>query len=192
MIRSITGLALVLAVIAAGCATPSVHPVYTQDTLVTDPGVVGTWKQADDSATYTVTRVGDGYHMLVKNNDKDDPKQWEFSVKLTQIGSHRFADVSAAEEERDAHEEHWGPLFVPTHMFCRYRVEGDAVDIRMLSRDWLRRALADGKVALGSTPLDTHTTLITSETAQLRAFLEKHGGDDAVFSDHTRLERVKP
>lgn len=192
MFRSLSGAVLAVSLLAAGCATPSVHPIYTDDTLVTDPAVVGTWKQPGERPTYTLTRVGDGYHMVVKSDDPRDPEQWEFAVRLTQIGAHRYADVTAVEEEREAHEDHWGPLFVPTHMFCRYALERDALDVWMLSRAWLRKAAGDGTVALASTPLNKDTTLITAETLQLRAFLEKHGGDAAAFPDHTRLERVKP
>ena len=192
MKRIACSVAFAAAVVFVGCTTPSVHPVYTADTLATDPAVVGTWKQADSGETYTVTRAGEGYHLLVKDNDKSKPREWEFAVRLTQIGAHRFADVAAAEKARDAHEEQWGPLFVPTHMFCRYAVAGDTLDIRMLNREWLRKAIANGSATVSTTPLDKETNLLTSETPQLRAFLEKHAGDDAAFSDRTVLTRVKP
>lgn len=192
MFRTIAGLVLAAVFAALGCTTPSVHPVYTDDSLVTDAGVVGTWKTGDDKATYEVTRAGDGYHLLVKSNDPTEPKQWEFSVKLTQIGPHRFADVTVVSTERDAHEDRWGPLFIPTHLFCRYTLEGDALDIWMLNLKWFRTATADGTASLGSTFLNKQTTLITAETPDLRAFLEKFGGDGAAFADHSRLERVKP
>lgn len=188
--------ALVAAAVFTGCATPSVHPIYTQDTLVEDPAVVGTWKEAGSGETYTVTRAGDAYTLVVKDNDKQRPREWKFAVRVTQIGPHRFADFSPAEDERQAHEERWGILFLPTHMFCRYTVGAtggtDTLVLRFLNRDWLRKAMADGTAALGSTTLDRQTTLLTSETPALRAFLEKFGGDDAAFADICRLQRVKP
>lgn len=183
---------LAWALTLGACATPSVHPIYTAaDTPLIEPGLVGTWKQSGDKETYTITRAGDGYHMLVKNNEASGAKQWEFSVRLVQLGDSSFADIAAVEEERQAHEEHWGPLFVPTHMFAAWALDKDTLTVRMLKREWLERTLADKKIALGCTRLDGHTLLITADTEDLQAFLKEHAKDDAAFADVVKLERAK-
>ncbi len=185
----------IVGAILAGCATPSVHPIYTAETLITEPGLVGTWRpanEADGKATYTITRVAEGYHLLVKTNDPADPGQWEFAVRLTKIGEHKAADVTAVEEERRAHEDHWGPLFLPTHMFCLYSLEGDTLTVRMLDRDWLKREVEAKRVTLAHTSLSRDTLLLTAETKDLREFVERHAGDRGAFANEASLSRVKP
>lgn len=183
---------LAWALTLGACATPSVHPIYTAaDTPLIEPGLVGTWKQSGDKETYTITRAGDGYHMLVKNNEASGAKQWEFSVRLVKLGDSSFADIAAVEEERQAHEEHWGTLFVPTHMFVEWTLEKDTLTVRMLKRAWLQSALADEKITLGHTRLDASTILITADTGDLQAFLKAHAKDDAAFGDVVNLERMK-
>ncbi len=183
---------LAWALTLGACATPSVHPIYTAaDTPLIEPGIVGAWKQSGDKETYTITRAGDGYHMLVKNNEASGAKQWEFSVRLVKLGDTSFADIAAVEEERQAHEEHWGTLFVPTHMFVAWALDKDMLTVRMLKRAWLQSALADEKVALGHTRLDGNTILITADTGDLQAFLKAHAKDDAAFGDVVNLERMK-
>lgn len=185
--------AAVLSAVLTGCSTPSVHPIYSAtDKPLAEPGLVGTWKDKAARPTYTLTRAGDNYHMLVRSNESKEPEQWEFSVRLVKIGKANFADFAAVEDERKAHDDHWGPLFVPTHMFARWALEGDSVTVWVPRREWLEKALADKTLTMPHTRLDRHTLLITAETAELRAFLKKYGTDEGAFADEVKLERVKP
>lgn len=189
--RPCTALLLVLAAMLGGlggCATPSVHPLYTDDTIVYEPALVGTWGQKDDAQTYSITRVGKVYHLLVKDHDPKKPQQWEFEVRLVKLGDHRYADVAAAEEERDAHEEHWGPLFVPTHMVARFAVSGDALTVWTLRHEWLKERLDAREVSLAHTRLGPGVILITATTAELQAFLRAHADNPLAF-DKTELTR---
>lgn len=185
--------AVVLAGAMAGCSTPSVHPIYSEnDTPLAAPGLVGTWKDKNGAPTYTLTSAGENYHLLVKSNDARSPERWEFAVRLVKIDEANFADFSAVEEERKTHDDHWGSLFVPTHMFARWLLEGDSVTVWLPKREWLEKALAEKTVTLGHTRLGGSTILITAETAELRAFLKKYGTDAGAFADQVKLERVKP
>lgn len=183
---------LAVAALMCGCSTPSLHPVYSKDKEVFEPGIIGTWAQTDAKTTYSVTRVGDGYHMLVKNNDPKDPQQWEISLKLVRLGEHMFADFAAVEEERDRHEEHWGALFIATHMFAKVRIEGDSLKVWTLDRDWLKGAAKDGSVKLGLATLSDNEVLITSPTPELQAFLQANAVNNKAFPDPVDLVRQKP
>lgn len=190
---SVALLGVALAVM--GCGTPSVHPIYSKDyPPVTEPGLVGTWKQSDADTTYTVTRAGEGYRLLARDKKEGagEVKEWAFTVRLVKIGDRAYADFYAEQKEREALDEKWGPLFVPTHLFAQWTLVGDALAVRFIDRDWLEKAMASKSVTLASTRLNKDTILITAETAELQAFLKKYGGDTSAFADQVRLERVKP
>jgi hypothetical protein len=184
-------LVVTAAAMLTGCGTPSLHPLHSEDKELFDSAIVGTWKDGDDAPTYTVTRVGDRYRLLVKNNKTKEPREWEMDVRLVQLGAGRFADFCAVENERRDHEERWGPLFVPTYMFAKYTVEGETLTLWMLNKGWLEKAIADKRVGLPTSRLSQNEVLITAETAQLQAFAQKHADDPAAFSDKTQLRRVK-
>jgi hypothetical protein len=192
--RLLAGLMLVL--VLGACATPSVHPIYTEsterDALLDEPGLVGTWKGSDSSTTYTVTRVPNAYGLVAATTDEKRPDRWEFDVRLVQIGEHRFADFSVNGRERDALQEKWGPLLVPTHLFARWDLEGDALTLWLLKRDWFEKAVAGKAVTLTHTAMGKDSILISAPTADLQAFLRKHGGDPDAFADQVKLRRVKP
>src|SRR5437870_3291555 len=91
-------LALVAAAAISGCATPSIHPLYSKDKEVAEPGIVGAWKPSDknDKTIYTVSRDGPAYRMVVKDGDGSEPKVCD--VRLVQLGKFRFADFSPTEK----------------------------------------------------------------------------------------------
>lgn len=181
-------LVALFAMLGGGCATPSVHPLYSDDAIVYEPALVGTWGQEHNDQTYSITRVGKVYHLLVRDRDAQKQKQWEFEVRLVRLGDHRFADVAAVEEERDAHEEHWGPLFVPTHMFARFAVSGDTLTVWTLRHEWLKERLERREVTLAHTRLSPGVILITATTAELQEFMRTHSGNPLAF-DKTELKR---
>ncbi len=185
--------ALMAAVLAGGCATPSVHTIYTKDKEVADPALVGTWKGADstDKSTYAVSRSADAYRLHVMNNDAQHPEEWDLEVRLVQLGSARFADIAPTDDEKGKHDDHWGPLFLPTHLLARYAVEGDSLTVWVLNADALKAAMDERKVTLSHTSPSKETLLLTAETPDLQKFLEAHGKDEGLFNKAS-LQRVKP
>lgn len=190
-IPALFGVLLVSLLGLTGCQVASIHPIYGPgDPPLLEPGVEGLWKAADGPATYEVTRQGHGYHLLMKTNDPKDPATFEFAVRLVQLGDRTFADFSATARARSEVGEKHGLLFAPTHLFSRWTLDGDRLESSGLHHDWLKRALADGKVTLAHTAMDEHSTLLTAETAALQKFLRDFGGDDAAFADTVRLVRA--
>jgi hypothetical protein len=169
------------AVVLAGCETPSIKPLASDDKRITDAALVGTW-QSDDGGTYTVRAEGDHYFVVVEDHDK-----WNLEVRPIQLGKYRFADIQVAEKERRAVEERWGPFFVPTHWFFRYSVDAGAGSLKVwaLSGDWL------GKQAVRPGYISLDYDLITADTRDLQAFLESHAEDPDAFQME-ELKRVKP
>jgi hypothetical protein len=186
-------LAMLIAVALGGCSTPSVHTIYSKDKEVAEPALVGTWRGTDagDKPTYAVSRAGDGYLLHVKNNEPQNPEEWDFDVQLVQLGAGRFADVAATEAERGKHDDHWGPFFLPTHLIARYTVEGDSLTVWMLNAEALKSALDDHSVTLAHTWPSKDTLLLTAETPDLQKFLGAHVKDEGLFNKAV-LQRVKP
>jgi len=47
--------AAAVSLLLAGCYVQSVHPLYTEDKLTFDPGLVGTWADAEEPGEHTLT-----------------------------------------------------------------------------------------------------------------------------------------
>ena len=191
MRSSLLSLVLVAATAITGCATPSIHPIYSTDKEATEPGIVGVWKPADenDKTIYTVSREGAAYRMVVKDGDQD--KSRVSDVHLVALGQFRFADFAAPENARSKVDDEWSALFIPTHLFLRYQLNGDSLKIWALDRDWLREAVKTKKVQLACTSASDGDVIITAETPEIQAFLEANAADPNAFKP-AELRRSKP
>jgi hypothetical protein len=184
---------LVLAtIVVGGCGTPSIHPLYSKDKEATDDAIVGTWRSTDkdDKTRFEVSRAGDAYRLVTRTDDKD-AEPVEFEVHLLQLGKYRFADFAAPGGDRKKQDEKWGPLFVPTHLFARYALDGDRLKVWCPNRQRLAAAVKDKKVQLAATTPKNNLLLITAETAELQKFMQEHAEDSGLY-DMVQLERVKP
>jgi hypothetical protein len=66
-------LVLSLALPPAACLT-SLHPWFTQEDLVSEPGLVGTWVDASDAdTTWVFTRRDDTTYTLVDTRNESEP-----------------------------------------------------------------------------------------------------------------------
>jgi hypothetical protein len=174
--------------ILTGCATPSVNPVWSAERGISEPAIVGEWRPTKDGdkTTYTIAVKGDAYRMLARSIDPKEPEEWEFEVRLAKLGEGKFADVSAAPESREQVSKRWGPLFVPTHLFARYALEGDALRVWLVRREWLESS------KLPQTTLSKDVSLITAPTSELQKFLESSVGKPQAFGDVIELRRALP
>lgn len=186
-------LAMLLAVVG-GCATPSVHPIYTEDTIITSEAIVGTWVEENGENVYTITPIEGTTSYRLRYSQRSEAasktQAREYEARLVKLGPHLFLDVAAAESDRRQISEQHGTFFVPTHMFLRVRVEGDRGTAWWLRRDWLRDALAEGQVRLPATPLDPNTILITAETPALQRFLRTFAETEEAW-EPVHLTRVR-
>lgn len=180
-----------------GCSTPSVHTIWSADRSVKEPGLVGAWKQvqkdgSDPGTTYTVAAVDDEKSALVITSKEDGKEQaWSFELRTVELGKARFADVTLDEKTRHDLSDRHGPLAIPTHMFVKYKLEGDALTVWTMDRGWLRGVRADRPEGLAATRLDSEVELITADTARVQTFLAAHAEDAKAWSGVVELRRGK-
>lgn len=93
-----------------GCL-PSLHPLYTDDTLIFDEQLVGKW-HGDDNI-WTFSKSGEKEYEL-KISDMEG-KEVLLQVHLVEIGSHRYLDLFPYRENR----EELFPYWIPVHTFMK-------------------------------------------------------------------------
>jgi hypothetical protein len=176
--------ALGLVVLVAGCV-PSLHPLFTEDNLVYDPALVGTWADQEGENTWTFQKFGDNVYNLIYTEEGVPAR---FDAHLVQLGEFLFLDTYPGEP--DIKNDFYLIHLIPAHIFSRIEMEGDTLRYAMLDLDWLRDMISEEKVSIGHEKVDGGI-LLTATTAELQEFFIKYADDDKAFSDPTELRRKK-
>ncbi|RMG87319.1 MAG: hypothetical protein D6714_02635 [Bacteroidetes bacterium] len=190
-----------------GCI-PSIHPIYTADTLVSFDQLVGEW--SDYSDPETPTEPADKWY-FEKADDKaltliqvsgESGVAAQFSVHVIQLGDMYFIDFypetpspkyqsrfnfQCSENNRNGLDQlHW----FPGHLFGRLILNDDELKVRFLDPDFLKNQDPARQPVLAY-EAENDDMIITASTEALQAFLLRYGADEAVFDSETTLQRQR-
>jgi len=108
-VRIITVLAAAAALLLlAGCYVQSAYPLYTEDNLTFDPGLVGTWadpEEPDEPVTFEA--AGENVYKMTLI---DSEEMAEYEGRLVQIGELLFLDLFPAQTRRQECNDDFIPL----------------------------------------------------------------------------------
>jgi len=182
LIRLAPAVAL-LALAVSGCFEDvlTLQPLHTQNTVVSEPRLVGTWKFCDPSAldwdvTCKVSETTDhGYRIVVDLNGK----KRIYIGYVVDLGKIRVIDLSP----EPAGKELTRADSMPAHWFARLEFEQNRLRIHhsVLSSDFRRLVQAH--------PLSSHTKegrlVVTASTAELQTFYSQTG--EAAFEKRSKI-----
>jgi hypothetical protein len=203
---------------SAACLT-SLHPWFTQEDLVSEPGLVGTWVDASDAdTTWVFTRRDDTTYTLVDTRNESEtnpfnkaaPKPTKIvatrlTARLMRLGDARYLDICAGDEWTDS--SMLGYLLVNSHALAKVRLEGDALRVAFLDEGRLEAMLGDTRIVLpheivdvdgdvDQPPTRIHSSgrrvLLTAPTSELQQFLAKYAIDGAAFEPEEVMRRRPP
>ncbi len=180
---------LLLAALLSGCSTPSLNPVYCDQTVSTQPEIVGEWKLPSESATYRVDSLGStNYRLTVTTEEGQTKKVMTFDLHFADLGDGLIvADIEPTRAKREELEEEFGTLFVSTHYLLPLSLseDGKSMTIWMLNSDRLQAALESGAI---ETPWAEHPEggiLLTGTTKQIQDLMRTVRGNERLFDKET-------
>ncbi|HEX9699893.1 MAG TPA: hypothetical protein VGD06_10575 [Acidobacteriota bacterium] len=168
--------ALVGALLLTGCWMQSLHPIYTDDTVVFEESLVGNWTDGEGGGL-RFDRYGAHAYRLTFTDDTED-RPIELDVHLTRIDDRLFLDGVLTDIDDDI-EELVGPHVVPVHWIFRLELRGEQLLLSEPRMDRVKTMFQESPELVGHTLVDGRL-ILTDETAALRRFLaESLAGDDA-------------
>jgi hypothetical protein len=190
--------AAALALLVGGCTTPSLNPLATPETVVTDQDLVGTWIDPESmDETYVVTTSGkDAYEL--KCIPKDTSKRTlEFSFQICRLADTRFIDLTVTKASGDELNDKYGSVVVPAHVFMKMRRERDQLTVWMIKDEWLKDGLKSGEVKLAHATLkepgdDKESYVLSGSTSELQLFFRNNVDNEELFDKATVFERDTP
>jgi hypothetical protein len=168
----------------SGCFDmPSVYPLYTDQTAVAEPRLVGAWQTKNGEEQIFVKLTGDREYRLTYINDKGEASLWR--VHVIKLGEIPIADMVAITDDAN----------IPAHHFLALSFQGAQLKSWYLDSSSLREQAAKDGLAYVHDKKDD--VVLTAPTASVAAFLRRHLADemkknaDLEFLPLAKMERLQ-
>lgn len=168
----------------SSCLTQSIHPIYSDDTLVFDERLIGSFE--DDEGVWTFSRDGNDSYTAVHVDDNG--LVGEFEVHLAEINGALILDVYPKEWPDEA-SEMLSNFLIRVHCFFRVDAIDDVLTIAAMDSDWVEDHLKAFPGTLAYTLVDDAVVLI-AETERLQAFVGAHVRNADAWADPDDFERL--
>ena len=164
--KILMGILLVGAMLTlSGCFDmPSVYPLYTDQTAVAEPQLVGAWQTKDGKEQMFVKLTGDREYRLTYLDDKGEASLWK--LRVVKLGETSVADMLSVKDG----------AAIPAHHFLALSFDGAALKVWFLDSSLLREKA--GKEGLAYVRGKKDEVVLTAPTAALTAFLKKNLADE--------------
>ena len=173
-----------LAVAFGGCL-PSLHPLYTDDTLVFRDELLGKWSHED--GIWEFRDAGDmEYELRVF-----DGQQGRFSAHLVQLDDMLFLDIYPADDDLEEMQSFSATHLVPAHTFMKVEQIDPNLVLRLLDAGEVGNMLDDDPNLLKHEETEDRLVL-TASTEELQAFLLAFGHEEDLFGEATEFTRRVP
>jgi len=197
---------LALAVTTWLSCVVSLLPLFDDGYLVSEPGLLGTWKVADDSDTWTFEKAEGMEYLLTQRQaeydlEKSPGKETtsrrvpgdtaRLRARLGRLGAGLFLDLIPAEQGNpEVRNDLYNAHMIPGHTLARVWLNKDSLRIVFLDEDWLTEAVKDGRIALPY--VETAGWLVlTAPTSGLQTFILKYAEDRKAFPLQSAEELVR-
>ena len=173
-----------LAVAFGGCL-PSLHPLYTDDTLVFRAELIGKWSHED--SIWEFRDAGDMEYEL----RTFDGQQGRFSAHLVQLDDMLFLDIYPADDDLEEMQSFAATHLVPAHTFMKVEQIDPNLVLRLLDAGEVGSMLDDDPNLLKHEETEDRLVL-TASTQELQAFMLAFGHEEDLFGEATEFTRRVP
>jgi hypothetical protein len=166
----------------------SLQPLFTDQDVNFDPGLVGAFVGRENDMTFTFKKSsGTGYDLIVADKDGEKETSGALDAHLVRLGGFWFLDFYPA--NRPDAEEFYRFHLMKGHSIGRVWIEGDVVRIALLASDWVKKGIDEKHLDIKHEIFDDNI-LLTDTTLAFQELASRHGNDEEAFSTILELRRL--
>ena len=193
----------VLAALLGGCVPiASLHPLFTQEDLIFEEKLLGTWTDDPNNPDTTwqfkrldePERAGQMAYKLIFSDEEG--RKGSFIAHLARLENKLFLDPYPSElpwEPKDPNKVEWvyNTLFlIPAHTFIKIDSIEPQLKMRLTVEDKMAELLKEDPKAVRHA-LTKDRLVLTASTKELQAFVLKYADDSRAFPNEIVLSRNK-
>jgi len=187
-----------LAALLGGCVpVMSLHSLYTEEDVVFEEKLLGTWVDDSNDTTWEFSRAGakeKAYKLIYSDNEG---KRGSFDAHLVKLENQLFLDIfpnQFTSEQQNWEEMKWAYnffFFAPAHTFIKIDYIEPQLKMRRTVNDEMKELFKEEPNAVKHELVEDEIVL-TASTKELQAFVLKYAYDIRVFPAKIVLTRKKP
>lgn len=172
-----------MALLLTACI-PSLHPLYTKDTLTFREGLLGSWIDQDDAVWSFERGENQSYLLTIDPGDEQEA----YRVHLVRLDDQLFIDFFPADHsEEQPYSLTW---LVPTHSFGKIEFIGQqGLQLKFFDNEWLETLFEQRKIRIKHERLDDDTIVLSASPEELQQFVIKYSGTSQAYLDPLKLTR---
>ena len=192
-----------LALLAGSCI-PSLFPLYTEEDLVTDDRIVGTWG-AGEMGTWVIERLDyrptsdffssdwsdaenkNTYKLVVIETDGGDTLETEFVMHMLVLGGQHYLNYYPVNYELDHDFLSWH--MVEANNFSKVWITEDSISLGFFDPSYLEELIDENRIKISHIRHDDGI-LITARTKELQKFVIKYGDDEDAILEPDVFKRI--
>ncbi len=181
-------LSILWILILAGCV-PSLHELYTPETLVFDPSLIGCWETSGGDQWYFIRHAEkDTYHLVIM--EKED-KRSALLAHLADLDGQRYLDLYPDGDAELCTGDWYKFHLLGVHTFLRVEQTDPNLVLAVMQPDAVEELLEKKPTLIKHEVVDDRVVL-TGSPYQLQAFLKNPEVPRQLFSDPTHLTPCRP
>jgi len=189
-----------LAALLGGCLPVlSLHSLYTEEDVVFEEKLLGTWLEDPNSpeATWEFNRIeepNNAYNLVLSD---EEGKKGSFVAHLVKLEDSLFLDVFPDEfpcDTDDPNKTDWPYnvfFLVPAHTFLKIEQIEPTLKMRIMDPENVEQMLEKDPNLIKHEIVQDRPVL-TASTNELQEFLKAHANDEGLFGEPSKMKRVQP
>ena len=188
-------LALGLLMLVMNSCVYSLFPIYTDDTLVSLPGLIGRWGMEGKPEEYIefsslsaeksnlanspegVAKHGKSYQIEITEGVKKEV----YVGHIAQIGKDYFLDLYPIDD--------YSSNLMPVHTFIKLNFTNNQLDLTAFNLEKLNKLFESNLIRLRHENVDG-TVLITAQPKEIQKFIDQYSDDETVFEETEHYKRI--
>lgn len=177
----------VLTACLVGCV-PSLHELYTEDTLVYDPALVGAWGEKDSTWTFKGDPNEKSYDILVTETGDNKTKESKLIGRLVELDGKRYLDIFP-QKDVELNVGAWVSAgLLRAHLFMKTEIKDDTLLLAVMKPEVLEKLIEKDPAAVKHEKTEDRIVL-TASPKELQEFIKKNAATEDFFDKLMELKR---
>lgn len=179
--------AIVFAVCLVGCV-PSLHELYTTETLVYDPDLVGTWVDKDATWTFEGDPNNKSYTLLIVEQDEKRGKlENRMEVRMVELDGGDYLDVFPDKEVKLNVGNWFSTSLLRAHIFMKLQIKANSITLAIMNPDVVEKMIEKNPSIIKHEKTEDRVVL-TASPKELQEFIKKNAATKDFFGESEEMK----